>query len=450
MMKSCLKLSSLPSTPRPDCTHKHKCVAFCSDDGLEQVFLADEWDRTPLEPTPNLSYSDILEFKAIQRSLPTAPQPPDPLSARPIPPLLTTIPIRLLPLCPETRSACGAHAKPPSPTAPLAAPFHVTFKASYTCPPSPADAPRVRPPFSAHCHRPNTPVTVASPRPRAQLNFLPLLDNNSGSISARSARNVPSPPSSPRTFAEFEASLALGEDILHHHSHHLHHDPSPQLSPCSDSRGRDGSGGDGHGHSDPHIEQPPVPVSTPALTDASSLPSSPSSSYLSLSSSPSFSLTSSPEPDPRGRDVRVRVQGDGSGRDDRGHAHPDDDDHDVALGKSIPNTPPKEPEAVVRIQVEPATPRATSASAASSSPPPPPPFSPISVSAAPATTLSTTTATSTTAATAPRRFAPSSPPGPRPQGLALKNAAKGASPILAPPSCRPVGVGPSSPKLVRL
>ncbi|KAL0564390.1 hypothetical protein V5O48_017659 [Marasmius crinis-equi] len=85
-----------------------KCVSWCSENDrglgyLEEVYPADEWDRTPTEParTP-LSYKDILELKAIQRSLPCAQQLPDPFTGKPVKQFLSTVPIALLPLLPDS------------------------------------------------------------------------------------------------------------------------------------------------------------------------------------------------------------------------------------------------------------------------------------------------------------------------------------------------------------
>ena len=36
-----------------------KTVVFCSDDELEEVHVADEWDRTPSAMTPKLSYQCV-------------------------------------------------------------------------------------------------------------------------------------------------------------------------------------------------------------------------------------------------------------------------------------------------------------------------------------------------------------------------------------------------------
>ncbi|KAF9258273.1 hypothetical protein L218DRAFT_841854, partial [Marasmius fiardii PR-910] len=74
--------SSGSSTPKKTvswCSHEQKGLGY-----LEEVFPADDWDRTATEParTP-LSYKDILELKAIQRTLPHAQQLPDPFTGKP-------------------------------------------------------------------------------------------------------------------------------------------------------------------------------------------------------------------------------------------------------------------------------------------------------------------------------------------------------------------------------
>lgn len=50
-MKGCLKQSSRAPSPV-----KH--VAFGSD-GSEEIYVADEWDRTPTEPARHLSYQSV-------------------------------------------------------------------------------------------------------------------------------------------------------------------------------------------------------------------------------------------------------------------------------------------------------------------------------------------------------------------------------------------------------
>ncbi|KAG2122679.1 hypothetical protein BD769DRAFT_1350328, partial [Suillus cothurnatus] len=121
-MKSCLKSPSHSGSTTP-CTldsdtdegtcKKH--VAFC-EEGTEQVFQADEWDRTPMEIAQRLSYEDVLELKMIQRSLPRAQQSHDPLSSKPYSGVfLRNVPIPLLPLNPTTVSASPAPPTSPPP-----------------------------------------------------------------------------------------------------------------------------------------------------------------------------------------------------------------------------------------------------------------------------------------------------------------------------------------------
>ncbi|KAJ8094876.1 hypothetical protein PM082_010089 [Marasmius tenuissimus] len=98
-MKGCLKKTVTTSSPHNKSAH----VSWCNKDdgGLEHVHTADDWDRTAVQPARQpLSYGDILELKAIQRSLPRAEQPPDPFSGKPGTHYLSKVPIALLPLGP--------------------------------------------------------------------------------------------------------------------------------------------------------------------------------------------------------------------------------------------------------------------------------------------------------------------------------------------------------------
>ncbi|KAH9921735.1 uncharacterized protein BXZ73DRAFT_91751 [Epithele typhae] len=138
-----------------------KTVVFCPEEELEEVFIADEWDRTPSSMTPKLSYQDILELKQLRVGLPFSPpqptsrqpfttsspsssnKPPFPLSrfatapshtpskwknrSEPsvdpqILPYLDAVPIRLLPLLPDSPEPYPApppepHPQTPTPTA---------------------------------------------------------------------------------------------------------------------------------------------------------------------------------------------------------------------------------------------------------------------------------------------------------------------------------------------
>ncbi|OAX37162.1 hypothetical protein K503DRAFT_801447 [Rhizopogon vinicolor AM-OR11-026] len=137
-MKSCLKSSPShsgaatpihtdPDTETIPCCKKR--VAFC-EEGTEQVFQADEWDRTPTEIAQRLSYEDVLELKMIQRSLPRAQQQHDPLSSRPYSSVfLRHVPIPLLPLNPTTISASG------SPTFVSTSPSSPPIRSPHSSPP---------------------------------------------------------------------------------------------------------------------------------------------------------------------------------------------------------------------------------------------------------------------------------------------------------------------------
>ncbi|KAG7443339.1 uncharacterized protein BT62DRAFT_326383 [Guyanagaster necrorhizus] len=105
--RGCLK--SPIASPSLDAGQSRKCVAFC-DAGSEEVHVADEWDRTPSEPARSLSYQDILELKAIQRTLPRANQLPDMYTGKPASQFLSKVPIGLLPLLPTSSPP------PPPPT----------------------------------------------------------------------------------------------------------------------------------------------------------------------------------------------------------------------------------------------------------------------------------------------------------------------------------------------
>ncbi|KAG6370474.1 hypothetical protein JVT61DRAFT_11960 [Boletus reticuloceps] len=73
---------------------KSKHVAFCAD-GTEEVYEADDWDRSPVPVAEKLTYGDMLELKALQRDLYLAPQPSTPSAV-----LLPRVPIPLLRLNP--------------------------------------------------------------------------------------------------------------------------------------------------------------------------------------------------------------------------------------------------------------------------------------------------------------------------------------------------------------
>ncbi|KAF8654640.1 hypothetical protein AX16_003493 [Volvariella volvacea WC 439] len=181
-MKGCLKLPSRSSSPGTDCSTTRKCVAFGAE-GTEEVFIADEWDRTPTEPARKLSYQDLLELKEIQRSLPFANQPPDPLTGKQGPQYLSNVPVPLLPLVAENSTPTG----PPlasrfspsnSPLKPwqqrsLHAPQPVRW-----CPPTPS--------FQSQNH------TQQLPARKPKFTFLPLLETPPSSASSSPYASNPS------------------------------------------------------------------------------------------------------------------------------------------------------------------------------------------------------------------------------------------------------------------
>ncbi|PCH44492.1 hypothetical protein WOLCODRAFT_165192 [Wolfiporia cocos MD-104 SS10] len=87
--KSCLKQTSSRTSPIPEFHHhplasgessptpvsfeRRKSVTFVMDDKeevKEEVFYADEWDRSAVQATRKLSYRDVLELMELKLSLP--------------------------------------------------------------------------------------------------------------------------------------------------------------------------------------------------------------------------------------------------------------------------------------------------------------------------------------------------------------------------------------------
>ncbi|KAJ8085140.1 hypothetical protein PM082_003924 [Marasmius tenuissimus] len=250
-----------------------KCVSWCSQDHkgtgyLEEEFTADSWDRTATEPTRTpLSYKDILELKAIQRSLPCAQQLPDPFTGKPVNQYLSTVPIALLPLLPDSAphtplstpnlspnsSTVGTphgsgNSSPtiPSPefsqrSTPRSSPEQSTLSSARNSPhvsplPSPNRSPNRSPERNAsvHAHTPkissplvpsypptpgpptfpprNTPSNTLSPatpraRPKPTFTFLPLLETP---VTSPPASAPVSPPSSTVDLNTQALDAALG------------------------------------------------------------------------------------------------------------------------------------------------------------------------------------------------------------------------------------------------
>ncbi|KIM88246.1 hypothetical protein PILCRDRAFT_814151 [Piloderma croceum F 1598] len=188
MPKSCLKIPTPPMTPGGDCSHPRKCVAFSAED-LERIYIADEWDRTPTEVAQKLSYGDVLELKAIQRSLPTAAQLPDPLARRPQSQFLKGVPIALLPLY-DDNLPCNSVSKPP-PTSTVELP-PVPSRSPHHAPAIPSSLSSTPITASPTWSRPLTePTRSYPPRSKPNFAFLPLLD-----APTPSPQPPPPPPSS--------------------------------------------------------------------------------------------------------------------------------------------------------------------------------------------------------------------------------------------------------------
>ncbi|KAJ3721763.1 hypothetical protein C8R42DRAFT_60098 [Lentinula raphanica] len=147
-------------TPR---TRARKNVSFCAEeDGLEEVFIADVWDRTPTEPAGHLSYQDLLELKAIQRTLPRAQQLPDLYTGKPAQQYLQHVPISLLPLTDQSSPSISPLSTPhPTPAStPSDSPIgqgSPNGSADHSPPRSPICSPSQKPSSGAwHSHTPST------------------------------------------------------------------------------------------------------------------------------------------------------------------------------------------------------------------------------------------------------------------------------------------------------
>ncbi|KAH8103926.1 hypothetical protein BXZ70DRAFT_1005479 [Cristinia sonorae] len=194
-MKSCLKHSppatpdlsqlntpegSRPGTPPPTPLAARKCVSWCGNEGLEEIFTADDWDRSPAPMAPKLSYQDILELKQLQLNLPRAPQlrpicrpthgpPISRFAAAPsltpskwknrddsrsnidsdILPYLDSVPIQLLPLLDTPPTTPQSSSPSPTPT-PLEPPKATDLETPPPASNHPIEAPSVTPSVSSH------------------------------------------------------------------------------------------------------------------------------------------------------------------------------------------------------------------------------------------------------------------------------------------------------------
>ncbi|KAI0048773.1 hypothetical protein FA95DRAFT_1571707 [Auriscalpium vulgare] len=183
---------------------RRKSVSFCSLT-KNQVFYADEWDRSPMEVTPRLSYQDMLELKEIQRSLPRASQPmTDPdlpttgLHGAPRPMYLRTVPIALLPLISEG-SPSNQPPPPPSRFALTASPSEPSSRTSSPLPlqfsmPASAhtDTPHVNLPASISRRSHTSTASTVNPGSLSTTTTTTTTTTTSITIS-----HPPSPPSTP-------------------------------------------------------------------------------------------------------------------------------------------------------------------------------------------------------------------------------------------------------------
>ncbi|EIW78913.1 hypothetical protein CONPUDRAFT_166778 [Coniophora puteana RWD-64-598 SS2] len=273
-IKSCLKTSpnhSGYSTPvDSESSESSKKRVVFTENCIEEVYEADEWDRTPAEVAQKLSYDDILELKLLQRELPYAQQPYDPLSSRPHSVVLSHVPITLLPLNPTTVSGSNTSSTSsslnPSPTPspirsppppPPEVPLPITFRRPQ--PHQLRDIPPPPPPPRPTA--PSAPFIGSNLPPRRNFTFLPLLDTTTSAPPTPSEKPQHSPSlievSTPTSNAD-----AAAPDL---HDHAYFSDTDQSASMASDTE-----------------------FSTPSLTTAS----------LASTSSPPPSMPASPSPSP--------------------------------------------------------------------------------------------------------------------------------------------------------
>ncbi|TBU41010.1 hypothetical protein BD309DRAFT_869119 [Dichomitus squalens] len=191
-LKSCLKLTppitpDLSAAPSP-CTSGRtspslasdidsrcssagrKTVSFCGGNELEEIFFADEWDRTPAAVTPKLSYQDILELKQLRINLPYSPPPPPPRQ-----PFTTSLPSTAKPAFPISRFATAASHTPSKwknrsepqrhDVDPAILPY-LDAVPIRLLPLLPQSSPEPEPPSDAPEPHPQTPTPTASPEAR--------------------------------------------------------------------------------------------------------------------------------------------------------------------------------------------------------------------------------------------------------------------------------------------
>lgn len=126
-MKGCLvhhpnnlPSAALASPPKRPKNVQRKSVSFCGSSQAEEqekveVYVADDWDRTPCQITPKLSYKDILELYELKLSVPRSSSDKSG-SGQPLPTLLEGVPVALLPLLSDETPTPKPPAATTSPT----------------------------------------------------------------------------------------------------------------------------------------------------------------------------------------------------------------------------------------------------------------------------------------------------------------------------------------------
>ncbi|KAI8985600.1 hypothetical protein BD414DRAFT_508040 [Trametes punicea] len=303
-----------------------KTVSFCSEDELEEVFWVDEWDRTPAAVTPKLSYQDILELKQLRISLPYSPPPPtsrQPFTTSPPPsssagpsnkppfpvsrfatgpshtpskwknrsepqrsdvdpeilPYLDAVPIRLLPLLPQSPPSETPSSDPPDPhpqtPTPTASPER------RPAPPPPSEPPEIR------IEPPSQASSPCSPLRKQNFAFVPLLPVQDPPPALPPTVSTQSNPVRPKKFFNMTFlpvnAIPEGQPVI---PTHATSDPSVEVSSVGMMASSSVSGSDPES-SDASQLAPPSPSSlsstlTPT-TSTSQPPSDMSPPPLSLS-----------------------------------------------------------------------------------------------------------------------------------------------------------------------
>lgn len=150
---------------------------------------------------------DLMELKEIQRSLPLANQPPDPILGRPGRQYLSTVPIGLLPLLPQAETAAATQAPPR--TTPHVSPTNYNLGLTSLLLQRNITS-RSRSPPSNHRQLQPSNEKISNPmaqRPRSNFAFLPLLDTPTSSDTTPLPSNPSSRSASPDLPSDTDQSL---------------------------------------------------------------------------------------------------------------------------------------------------------------------------------------------------------------------------------------------------